>query len=627
MLKGPFKWRVVLLAIVAAVAWAALNFIPDVPTQEKQYEIDDADVTVELQRDGSLLVHEALQFDFHGSFSGAYRDIPLNGGAEISGVRVIDGGQRYRPGGNTALGSYDTPGTFGVEQFGGSSDFNGAGSTTSINRYVRVVWHYSAENEKDTFDLVYRVTGATNVRDDVVDVTWTVWGDQWDFWLGNLDSRFSAASGVAPTQSWLRPRSLGVEPSIEGDAAVANVERVPEAEAVGMRAVFPRDAITSTTGAEVDPGDGLADIQRQEAALDDALPAKTKLRNWVSDNILAVTIGLALLSFAAMAALVAMARERPTEVPEYLPEPPEDIPPALAFQLAREGTYDQRLVLATLMDLVDRGFYEAKPSAGTDLDLLIRKIPDEDRPNASSLEKYEVSVMDFFDRLLGVKWVAVGKMKDEVPQHSSVWRSRWETMNEKLDDAERPYLEWDRDLANWRFALVAVVLLLFAAVVVMEFTRTNRVPIPVAGMIFTVGVLISVPGIWLKRLATGPRQRHAQWQAFESWTRDFPRLSDDPPATLELWRRILVYAVAFGTAERIAESGRIPAPVAEEAGSDGLWTAYAFHGGSFGGSFNSFGSGFSSQVAPQSTSSGGGGGGFSGGGGGGFSGGGGGGAW
>ena len=120
------------------------------------------------------------------------------------------------------------------------------------------------------------------------------------------------------------------------------------------------------------------------------------------------------------------------------------------------------------------------------------------------------------------------------------------------------------------------------------------------------------------------RQRSACWQAFERWTDDFPRLSDDPPATLALWRRILVYAVAFGTAERIVKSGRIPAPVAEQADSAGLWTAYAFSSGGFGHSFNSFGSGFSSQVAPESSSSSGG---FSGGGGGGFSGGGGGGAW
>ncbi|KAB2884328.1 MAG: sigma-70 family RNA polymerase sigma factor, partial [Kofleriaceae bacterium] len=31
-------------------------------------------------------------------------------------------------------------------------------------------------------------------------------------------------------------------------------------------------------------------------------------------------------------------REQPTDAPEYLPEPPEDVPPALGYQLAHEGT-------------------------------------------------------------------------------------------------------------------------------------------------------------------------------------------------------------------------------------------------------------------------------------------------
>ena len=132
------------------------------------------------------------------------------------------------------------------------------------------------------------------------------------------------------------------------------------------------------------------------------------------------------------------------------------------------------------------------------------------------------------------------------------------------------------------------------------------------------------PSNWLRRLDPTARERNERWTAFKRWTEDFPRLDDDPPATLKLWRRILVYAVAFGTAERVAKSGRIPAPVAAEAASSGVWTSYAI-GAGFGHSFSGFSSGFASQVAPESSSSGSGG--FSGGGGGGFSGGGGGGAW
>ena len=152
----------------------------------------------------------------------------------------------------------------------------------------------------------------------------------------------------------------------------------------------------------------------------------------------------------------------------------------------------------------------------------------------------------------------------------------------------------------------------------------------VAGAIGFVNLigLSALPATRFKRLDPDHVERAAQWQAFAHWTEDFPRLSDDPPATLELWKRILVYGVAFGTAERMISSGRIPEPVVAEASGGSHWSSYAFVGGFSGSAFDgsSFSSGFSCQVAPQSSSSGGGGG-FSGGGGGGFSGGGGGGSW
>ena len=115
----------------------------------------------------------------------------------------------------------------------------------------------------------------------------------------------------------------------------------------------------------------------------------------------------------------------------------------------------------------------------------------------------------------------------------------------------------------------------------------------------------------LKRLDAEYGERSAKWRAFERWTKDFPTLKDDPPATLELWKRILVFGVAFGTAERMIESGRIPAPVMESCQrrlERLLLPRAAVTHRAFDGS--AFGSGFASQVAPESSS--GGGGGFSG---------------
>ncbi len=108
-----------------------------------------------VARDGALLVRERITFDFSGSFSGAYRDIPLRNGESIDGVAVAEGRTRYRPGGNTELGSVDAPETFGV---------------TDIDHGLRVVWHYRASDEARTFLVSYRFRGLAVAYDDVIDV-------------------------------------------------------------------------------------------------------------------------------------------------------------------------------------------------------------------------------------------------------------------------------------------------------------------------------------------------------------------------------------------------------------------------------------------------------------------------
>ncbi len=603
-----FVLRLLVAVVITAVVAVALVVAPSIPTSEKEYEISDADVAVKLQEDGSLLVTESLPFHFTGHFTGAYRDIALTPPAKITGTSVSDRTSgRYRPGGNTALGSSDLPGKFGTE--------NGDGGQ-------RVVWHYRQQDGSRTFTLTYRVVDAVTVYDDVVDVTWTVWGDQWDFWLSDLNAEITAASNATPEGAWIRPRSLGADVTERElgnrNITATSIARVPEGEAVGLRAVFPRDAITSTAGAVVVSGDGLPKIEAEEQALDDGYGFFDRLENFVTDNVLAISLIVSALALLTTAVLWFRARELPTGVPRYLPEPPEDVPPAVAYAIAHEGDYDDRIVLATLMDLVDRGFYEARASAGDDLDLEIKQLGERDE-RRSELEAFEISVLDFFDELIDDEWVALGGMKDRVPEHSSTWRDRWEAMNGSLDAAEEGHISWDRDLNGARAATAALVFVLLGIVTLLTWLRTHQIAIPGTALVGTLLFMYVPPGNWLRRLDQAARERNARWIAFKRWTEDFPRLDDDPPATLKLWRRILVYAVAFGTAERVAKSGRIPAPVVAEAAGSGVWTSYAV-GTGFGHGFSGFSSGFASQVAPESSSSGsgsGGGGGFSGGGGGG----------
>ena len=99
-----FVLRLLGALVITAVVGFAFAVIPSVPTSEKEYEISDARVSVELQDDGSVIVHETLPFDFTGSFTGAYRDFPLNGNARVTDATVSENGQDYRPGADTDAG-------------------------------------------------------------------------------------------------------------------------------------------------------------------------------------------------------------------------------------------------------------------------------------------------------------------------------------------------------------------------------------------------------------------------------------------------------------------------------------------------------------------------------------------
>ena len=141
-------------------------------------------------------MREHLTFSFDGSYSGAFRDIPLRAGEEVTDVVVSEGGQPFTPGASTELGSFDVPGSYGVED---------RGSVT------RVVWHYSASSEERTFTLSYRMTGLTVAYDDVVDINLKVWGEHWDTTVDLLTASLTYPGTLQPG------RREGVRPPEHGE--------------------------------------------------------------------------------------------------------------------------------------------------------------------------------------------------------------------------------------------------------------------------------------------------------------------------------------------------------------------------------------------------------------------------
>jgi uncharacterized membrane protein len=595
---------ITLAALVASLALAS-------PAQARSADIVAANVDLMLAHDASLMVSEHLTFDYHGTFHGSYRDIPLLHGERVTDVRVSTGGVAYRPGGNTALGSQDQPGVFGA---------------TRIPDGERIVWHYSARNEQRTYDISYRVVDGAVAYSDVIDVGWTVWGDQWKFDLPSLTAQLRNPALDPRDRAyrvWGHPRDVEGKTTRGRGVATLQASNVFAGQAVEMRVTVPRRPGQDVSGARPGAGKGLPKILAEERALDAEFNSTwNRFKRFVASHaeLLALLIGLVLLG--ALGVMLWLTREHPTSTAEYVPEPPEDATPALAYGLAHEGEGSSNTVLATLLDLVERGYYYTKQATtrAEKLDLGIWKASPR---QAGTLEPYEQQTLDFFDELVGEYTVPLSEMKDRVPEHSEEWRTRWTELTSALNAAAEGQLAWDRDLNSAKLAAAIVAGIAVAGIALIQINVEHHWFLAALIGAAPIVLVVYLPARKLKRLASANRERAAKWEAFERWTHDFPRLEDDPPATLQLWKRILIYGVAFGTADRMIKSGRIPEPVASSA--TGTWSGYWLAGsyGNMGFNAGSFGSGFASHVAPAS----GGGGGFSGGGGGGFSGGGGGGSW
>ncbi|MCI0426058.1 MAG: DUF2207 domain-containing protein, partial [Actinobacteria bacterium] len=247
--------RVLLPGVLLVVLVSVAVVVPATAVSAKSYWMEGADVTIEVEPDGSLTVTEVLAYDFSGSFTGAYRDIRLRSGENARIVSVGDESGAYQLGGCTTLGCSSPAGTYGVEEIPG---------------YVRVVWHHSSQDEVRRFFIRYVMSGVAVVYDDVVDVNFQVWGDGWSVGANRITARVLLPSGTVSgeVRVWGHPFGVNGVTSLGVDGVSPSLEAsgVPPEQWVEMRVVFPASLLASTTGAQVRPGDGLERILAEEVA-------------------------------------------------------------------------------------------------------------------------------------------------------------------------------------------------------------------------------------------------------------------------------------------------------------------------------------------------------------------------
>jgi uncharacterized membrane protein len=606
-----------------------LLMLPALPALAKSYHISEADVTIEVQSDGSIMVTERLTFDFDGFFSGAYRDVLLFGGESFELVSVSDESMAYEPGGCAWLGCSSPPGTFGLDE--------------QADR-ARVVWHHSSQDELRTFELVYRMTGVVTVYDDVADLLFQVWGDQWEVSADRVTAEVILPDGANQGEVlvWGHPYGIDGETSL-GDGGVSptlEARNVPPHSFVEIRVAFPPALLESSDGVTIVAGPGQDIILGEE---DDWAERANDARDAARNGLIAGALAfVGLVGGAGGLVYLRYGKEPRTGYDrEYEQFPPSELSPAEVGALVSQGGVTEKQFTATLFDLIRQGVVSAVPGQVTretwaglrkeEITDLTLSLTDKD----TGLRDFEQSVLTVLKRALADGPMPLHELNEAVREDAAANAKTYQSFRERvLESIKRSGLLDDSGtVISWLVRIGAVVLVFLAIFVLPRFLAGNPgaegftilFALGAVGGAVALFVLLSFRRVRTRRSKEGALEAE-RWIAFRSYLRDFSRLEEAPPISLALWDQFLVYGISLGVAEQVLEQARLHAPVELEQTSSLYW--YGHHGYGGGPTQNAFvglESALSGAFTPPSSGSGSGGG-FSGGGGGG-SGGGGGGAW
>ncbi|MEE8367061.1 MAG: DUF2207 domain-containing protein, partial [Thermoanaerobaculia bacterium] len=336
-------------------ALAILAMVLSIPgaASAKSYSVDSIHSSVEVRTDGSLRVTETMAYSFQGSFTFAYRDIPLKQGETLSDVTVGETERTY------IEASSEAPSTF---QMSGSDP-------------VRITWYYRAGDTSRDFILSYTVSGVVQRYADVAEFQFQFVGDNWDRHIGKVTASVELPQGFLANdvRAWAHGPLHGTVKVVSGSRIEFDVAPLPSRTFWEGRIITPAEAFPSLS---VSPAAGnsdhlpavlaeekrwaedanakrLASIERQKVRTE-----KRALMQARSKRFFPIALALALLGLGVWFSFFRrFGKPHRVATPHAFGEIPSGHTPAMLSYLIYSQITGSALV-ATLLDLANRGYLD-----------------------------------------------------------------------------------------------------------------------------------------------------------------------------------------------------------------------------------------------------------------------------
>ena len=512
--------RIFLFFLISIVSFAA------------SFRIEKLDIEANLQKDGSMVVSEAVTYDID-EINGVYFDIDAKGFGELEYIQVFED-----------------------DSTGGFKEVDSSNYEVSVSdELYRIKLYSKNHNNRRTFKFVYKLPEAITVYDDVAQFNRKMVGQEWQQGINYITAKVIIPVSASYDNSNILVFGHGPltgEVDKEGNTVVYKLNNYYPGDFLEAHILMEPEIFSEYNKSKIVHKDMKQKLLDMEAKLADEANAERdkairqqEMINKVFEKP-GLIFGVLSSIWGALMYYIHVIFKRKNKVKnsvgKYLRELPDNSSPALVGGFMTNSINDNE-ILATIVDLVRRKVLTLENSDKNSIIILTGSTE-----NLSAQEKaiVDIYINDFGDgKSLDLK--SFGFFQ-KVPMSVARKFEKWRAM-----------VQSEMDRKNLTYQGLGCLGVIFFAFFPMIFTFAGLVLGMITGnkmflLIVVMGIILFVSGA----KARYPRKELAEakdkWQAFKNFLSDYSQLEEAKITSVHLWEQYFVYAVALGVSEKVVKA-------------------------------------------------------------------------
>ena len=516
--------RIFLFFLISIVSFAA------------SFRIEKLDIEANLQKDGSMVVSEAVTYDID-EINGVYFDIDAKGFGELEYIQVFED-----------------------DSTGGFKEVDASNYEVSVSDELYRIKLYSKNyNNRRTFKFVYKLSEAITVYDDVAQFNRKMVGKEWQQGINYITAKVIIPVSASYDNSNILVFGHGPltgEVDKEGNTVIYKLNNYYPGDFLEAHILMEPEIFSEYNKSKIvhkDMKQKLLDMEAKfadeaNAERDKARRQPNKFRKLFENQGLMLGV-LGSIWGALMFYIYGIYRRRnrvKNSVGKYLRELPDDSSPALVGSFMTDSISGNE-ILATIVDLIRRKILRLETSEEKSI---ITLVGNTEKLSAQERVIVDIYINDFGDgKSLDLK--SFGFFQ-KVPMSTARKFEKWKTIIQSEMNRKDLVFEGFKGMGENLFykSLCGIILGIKFFGNILEKAMESKMFL----IIIIMGVILFIS----LTKARYPRKELAEakdkWQAFKNFLSDYSQLEEAKITSVHLWEQYFVYAVALGVSEKVVKA-------------------------------------------------------------------------